>query len=458
MNKRCKQLLTLGEYNPTDRHWPDYIEKFGFTKSDIPDLLSILSDPALHNVGINSKEVWAPLHAWRILGQLHAEDAVEPLIQLFDFLKDDDWAFSEVPDVLGMIGQPAINPLQDYFLSSDPVEDARIMAMDGLAKIAEQTQKEQIFNIFKTYMNNPDSSLKSLNGLLIAHLMDLEASSLIEPISQLFKRDCVDITICGDLEEVEIALGLRLKRDTPKPDYYSMNGSDFGDDDAFDNEADEPGDTDNTYAYDVIEMLLDKYGHDESILDLSELDGYFASLACAPSLIMPSKWMALIWGGEHLTPEWESHEEAKLFFKLIMAYYNETMNSFSSGNYNPLFLERQIAEKTYMIVDEWCEGFLRALPLWPISKYQHDQALLDFMTAISPFTSDQGFQIIQNLSYSEIEQYQKKITPAVNTLYRHYARQRQQEGQPIIRGAPKVGRNDPCPCGSGKKFKKCCLH
>lgn len=23
---------------------------------------------------------------------------------------------------------------------------------------------------------------------------------------------------------------------------------------------------------------------------------------------------------------------------------------------------------------------------------------------------------------------------------------------------PKVGRNDPCPCGSGLKFKKCCLH
>jgi preprotein translocase subunit SecA len=24
------------------------------------------------------------------------------------------------------------------------------------------------------------------------------------------------------------------------------------------------------------------------------------------------------------------------------------------------------------------------------------------------------------------------------------------------RNAPKVGRNDPCPCGSGKKYKKCC--
>lgn len=30
--------------------------------------------------------------------------------------------------------------------------------------------------------------------------------------------------------------------------------------------------------------------------------------------------------------------------------------------------------------------------------------------------------------------------------------------RPIRRDAPKVGRNDPCPCGSGKKYKKCCGH
>ena len=28
--------------------------------------------------------------------------------------------------------------------------------------------------------------------------------------------------------------------------------------------------------------------------------------------------------------------------------------------------------------------------------------------------------------------------------------------EPVVRSAPKVGRNDPCPCGSGKKYKKCC--
>lgn len=35
------------------------------------------------------------------------------------------------------------------------------------------------------------------------------------------------------------------------------------------------------------------------------------------------------------------------------------------------------------------------------------------------------------------------------------------EGEPVIpetyiRETPKVGRNEPCPCGSGKKYKKCC--
>jgi SEC-C motif-containing protein len=30
------------------------------------------------------------------------------------------------------------------------------------------------------------------------------------------------------------------------------------------------------------------------------------------------------------------------------------------------------------------------------------------------------------------------------------------KARPVVREGPKVGRNDPCPCGSGKKHKKCC--
>jgi preprotein translocase subunit SecA len=33
--------------------------------------------------------------------------------------------------------------------------------------------------------------------------------------------------------------------------------------------------------------------------------------------------------------------------------------------------------------------------------------------------------------------------------------QAQGDGEPMRRDVPKVGRNDPCPCGSGKKYKQC---
>ena len=36
------------------------------------------------------------------------------------------------------------------------------------------------------------------------------------------------------------------------------------------------------------------------------------------------------------------------------------------------------------------------------------------------------------------------------------ALQRFMPTEPVRRSAPKIGRNEPCVCGSGKKYKKCC--
>ena len=40
--------------------------------------------------------------------------------------------------------------------------------------------------------------------------------------------------------------------------------------------------------------------------------------------------------------------------------------------------------------------------------------------------------------------------------YAHQAAVRRSQREPYERADPKVGRNDPCPCGSGKKYKRCC--
>jgi len=461
MNDKTKKLLTFGEKRSSE--WPDYLGYFNFTETDIPDLIDIVSDESLHNAKTDGKEVWAPLHAWRALGQLKAAQAIQPLIDQFETLCDDDWALSEIQKVMGMIGKPAIKPLGHYFLSSTPSEYAKIMAMDGLAEIAKTHEKlkPQILDIFKTYMRNPDTAKIDLNGLLVSQLMDLHARELIDDIRPLYEQNLVDITISGDLEDVEISLGLREHRETPKP-HYGMLMNPFNKMDEQKLNQPNLAELEAELLYTEIEIFLDKYGHDDSVLDISELDGFFASLACSPNTIMPSVWLAAIWGGEDKSPEWEDQNEFESFFNLIMQYYNQVITEFTDGIYEPLFLERLIENKKYTIVDEWCEGFTRALPLWPISQFQHDVALLNFLENISLFTTTDGLKALENLNDKEIEKHQNKIEPALHHLYHHYNKQRvssiQSNTHTIIRNEPKTGRNDPCPCGSGKKFKKCCLH
>jgi Predicted metal-binding protein related to the C-terminal domain of SecA len=53
------------------------------------------------------------------------------------------------------------------------------------------------------------------------------------------------------------------------------------------------------------------------------------------------------------------------------------------------------------------------------------------------------------------EEYQHKET-AGNLQYAGSADGSDKTKEPKRRIEPKVGRNDPCPCGSGKKYKKCC--
>ena len=75
----CK-LLSYGKCKVEQIHqkWPDYM-KLGLTKEHIPDLIRMAIDNDLHHAEEESAEVWAPVHAWRTLGQLGAKEAAQPL-------------------------------------------------------------------------------------------------------------------------------------------------------------------------------------------------------------------------------------------------------------------------------------------------------------------------------------------------------------------------------------------
>ena len=118
------QLLTYGDCLKLPR-WPEELDylPLGFGSEHIPDLIRMVLDDDLYWANSDSLEVWAPVHAWRVLGQLQAEAAIEPLLTRLDLVdeEDNDWVSEELPQVFAMIGAAAIAPLYAYLV--DPTHD-----------------------------------------------------------------------------------------------------------------------------------------------------------------------------------------------------------------------------------------------------------------------------------------------------------------------------------------------
>ena len=216
-----KTLLTYGSCQEMSG-WPNYLE-IGFTHEHIPELIRMVTDRELLWADQDSIEVWAPVHAWRTLGQLGAEEAIKPLIALFSELSEDDWASDELPEVMALFGAKAIQPLKEYLSDSSNNELARATAANCLEKIgnANSFLKNDCISILTDHLEQSTFDVPTLNGLVIAHLIELEAVDSIGAIRKAFNNDNVDLTVAGDIEDVEILLGLRTERETPPPNYFN---------------------------------------------------------------------------------------------------------------------------------------------------------------------------------------------------------------------------------------------
>jgi hypothetical protein len=217
-----RRLLAVeGTFGKGPTAWPDYSSEFGLGPEHVDDLIRMACDEALSRADADSTELWAPMHAWRALGQLRAERAVPPLLALMVELDDDDAAVTELPDVFGLIGPAAIPHLARFLADpSSPTSPART-AIAGIKEIAARHPecRTDCIHIVARLLA-PDAGTDPTNsGFAVSALIDMAAVEVIDLIRDAFRRNAVDIAIAGDLEDVEIELGLRQARSTPAPHY-----------------------------------------------------------------------------------------------------------------------------------------------------------------------------------------------------------------------------------------------
>ncbi|MEI6149206.1 MAG: hypothetical protein WCS01_08945, partial [bacterium] len=98
------QLLKLGE--PDQGRKPVRYGKLGLARQHIPELIRMATDAELNDGDPDGDLVWAPLHAWRALAELRAEEAVVPLLGLLRRVdeNEDDWVADDLPEALAGIG------------------------------------------------------------------------------------------------------------------------------------------------------------------------------------------------------------------------------------------------------------------------------------------------------------------------------------------------------------------
>jgi uncharacterized protein len=207
--------------------------------------------------------------------------------------------------------------------------------------------------------------------------------------------------------------------------------------------------------------------HEDAML-LEELDGFVAGLLVCPEMIPPSDWLPLIWnreGGDD--PVFENLAHANKVMGLVKEHYNDVARALFErpGDYAPLFaIDRRNGDVLWEL---WIEGFDKAVKLRPA-------AWLPLVAADSRTAQAwRGLMNLAEVACSEIplpaEQYDaltagapEKIAGWVLDLndwrLAHYQPPAvlRTEANPFVASSGKVGRNEPCPCGSGKKYKKCC--
>jgi hypothetical protein len=217
-----RRLLAIGSpSNPVRREWPDYAVEYGLGREHIDDLIRMSCDMALHESEQDDGLLWAPVHAWRTLGQLRAEAAVAPLLALVNALKDDDAAGEELPVVFGMIGPIAVQPLAELLADHSTPSSTALAAIDGVKEIGKRHPacRGECIDVLVRVLEPHEAESPWVNGFAVWALTHLAAVEAIEAIRAAYRRGAVDLSVNGDEEDTEIALGLRETRATPKPSY-----------------------------------------------------------------------------------------------------------------------------------------------------------------------------------------------------------------------------------------------
>jgi uncharacterized protein len=236
--------------------------------------------------------------------------------------------------------------------------------------------------------------------------------------------------------------------------------------------------TDEEFA--ELDELLLKTPEPLEPLDVVMLDGYLCGVIVQPVLLEPATWLAHVFDfdGRPL-PEGTDADWLQRTTALITRRYNCLNREIvEDGWFDPLVLEFDPEQADEGAPEDeiddmaglspvsrslmpWVAGFHHAVETFPDLAEMPDDAVMSSLARLYrhlPTSTDEEREVVATLDreypLADLDAAMEELVVTIADL-QDLTNEARYKVETFKRETPKVGRNDPCPCGSGKKFKQC---
>jgi uncharacterized protein len=209
---------------------------------------------------------------------------------------------------------------------------------------------------------------------------------------------------------------------------------------------------------DWLASFLKSDGLPSDAMTVEEIDGFFCALAIEPDRVKARRLMPLIYRSAPTSP-FKTHDAGPRVGELIVRMWNTILDRLDAGvAHRPLLLpsdkpKGQLWAKAFFEGMEWLESD------WA-ERVGAEEEMVVFAGPIADLGSDdgeehEGFRMTPERRAECVAALPASILGLYGRVRLADARGRSRQALQAVRST-KIGRNEPCPCGSGKKYKRCC--
>lgn len=201
--------------------------------------------------------------------------------------------------------------------------------------------------------------------------------------------------------------------------------------------------------------LLDAKSEVHNTMRCDEVQGFMMALLSGPDALNPTNWLPEILGEESL---FDAKERTEIE-RLVMAMAADMRMKLNEKILPDLwFYEDEAGNPDFYT---WCNAYLYALDIVPtdwfeaVDQEEFEDLFYPIMALGGIYDEEENGEVILHLNEKELTQLESDLPHVLLDIY-WYWQAIINKPQTVRREGEKVGRNDPCTCSSGKKYKACC--